>query len=211
MSYIAERGADTRGNFTPIVMVVLASTILGASLGILIADRDAFLGLKGRIAAQIAWNTSIPTAAAKSETPKNGSLNAMKSQAPPASGTLSTGLSSISAIQYSSQTDFTQLAFDLGDMDLIRTGKLKSPDRIYIDLQDTHPQKRARKGLKAQKRLIIDGDLLARVRIAHWESGAMRIVLDLKRSCNFTYQVSPGASSRLTVKIRPRATGASIS
>jgi hypothetical protein len=211
MSYIAERGPETRGNFTPTVMVVLAATILGASLGILIADRDAFLGLKGIIAAQIAGNTRIPTAGTKSEIPKNGSLNATKSQPTPASGVISTGLSSISAIQYSCQTDFTQLAFDLGDMDLIRAGKLKSPDRIYIDLQDTHPQRRAPKGLKAQKRLTIDGDLLARVRIAHWESGAMRIVLDLKRSCNFTYEISPGASSCLTIKIRPRATEASIS
>jgi hypothetical protein len=95
--------------------------------------------------------------------------------------------------------------FDLEAAKLVGTGELSSPDRVYVDLQDNRQEQGALGQLKAQKVIPIDGDLVIKARIARWESGAMRIVLDLKRSCRFTYQIPPGDTSHLIVELRPRA------
>ncbi len=181
----------------PVVMLVMAATMIGASSGLLIADRNALLLLKKDIASQLAGVrgyllANAETTSAKPETPK----------------VIPTGLSSIVAISYSSKPDSAHMAFDLKAVDLVRTGKLRSPDRIYFDLQDRSREQGALKQLKTQKAVSIPGNLLTGVRISQRKPGATRIVLDLKRSCDFTYQTLPGPPSRLMVEIRPRPTGA---
>ena len=171
---------------TPMVMVILAATIIGAPSGILIADRDALPLLKESIASQLAdvrshLLVSANTASAKPETPE----------------VIPIGLSSIVAIYYSSKLDSAHIAFDLEAADLVRTGKLRSPDRIYFDLQDRSREQ------GTQKAVSIADNLLTGVRISQRKPGATRIVLDLKRSCDFTYQTSLGPPSRLMVEIRP--------
>ncbi len=184
----------------PVVMVVLAATMIGASSGVLLADRDALAVLKNNLASRLACVrgyllTTPDTAGAKPETPN----------------VIPTGLSSIVAVQYSSKPDSTHMAFDLQATDLVRTGRLRNPDRIYFDLQDRSREQGASKPLKKQKTISIAGNLLTGVRISQRKQGATRIVLDLKCSCDFTYQTSPGPPSRLTVEVRPRPTGASAS
>ena len=181
----------------PIVMIVMAATMMGATSGLLLADRNALLLLKEDIASQLAavrgyLLAGAEPASAKPETPK----------------VIPTGLSSIVAISYSFQPDSAQMAFDLEAVDLVRTGKLRSPDRIYFDLQDRGREQGALKQLKTQKAVNIAGNLLTGVRISQRKPGATRIVLDLKRSCDFTYQTLPGPPSRLMVEIRPRPTDA---
>ena len=100
------------------------------------------------------------------------------------------------------------MAFDLQATDLVRTGKLRNPDRIYFDLQDRSQERGTLKRLKKQKTISIAGNLLTGVRIAQRKQGATRIVLDLKCFCDFTYQTSPGSPSRLVVEIWPRPGGA---
>jgi hypothetical protein len=181
-------------------MVVLAATMIGASSGVLIADRDALPLLKKNLASQIAgirgYLLATPDrAGTKPETPN----------------VIPTGLPSIVAIQYSSRPDSTHMAFDLQAANLIRTGKLRNPDRIYFDLQDRSREQGTQKRLKKQKTISIAGNLLTGVRISQRKQGATRIVLDLKCSCDFTYQTSPGPLSRLMVEVRPRPAGASAS
>jgi len=181
----------------PIVMFVMAATMMGATSGLLIADRNALLLLKEDIASRAAavrgyLLAGAEPASAKRETPK----------------VIPTGLSSIVAISYSSQPDSARMAFDLEAVDLVRTGKLRSPDRIYFDLQDRSREQGALKQLKTHKAVSITGNLLTGVRISQRKPGATRIVLDLKRSCDFTYQTLPGPPSRLMVEIRPRPTAA---
>ncbi len=190
-------------NIAHALMIIVAAAMIGGSFGILVADRGVLHVLKNTITGRIAiYTDSTVTKSPKPETPK--APEARKSQSEPEERIIQTGLSSISAIHYSPQSDSDLLTFDLEAANLMGTGELSSPDRIYIDLQDDH-QKQASSGLlKAQKTIPIDGDLVAKARIAQWESGATRIVLDLKRSCHLTYQIPPGDTSHLVVELRPR-------
>jgi hypothetical protein len=170
--------APTPVKIAPIVMLILAMTMVGASSGIIIADRDALPFLKQNIASQLAGvrNYLLDTASAKPETPT----------------VIQTGISSIVAIYYSSKPDSARVAFDLEKAELVRAEELRSPDRIYFDLQARSREQGASRRMKTQKAVSIAGNLLTRVRIAQRKPGATRIVLDLKRSCDFTYQTSPG-------------------
>lgn len=184
----------------PVVMVILAATMIGASSGILLADRDALPILEKNFAQQLARFRSYLLA-----TPDTSSAK------PEAPNVIPTGLSSIVAVQYSSKPDSTHMAFDLQATDLVRSGKLRNPDRIYFDLQARNREQGTLKGPNKQKTISIAGNLLTGVRISQRKQGAMRIVLDLKCSCDFTYQTSPGSPSRLMVEVRPRNTAASAS
>ncbi len=178
----------------PIVMILMAATMIGASSGVLIADRDALPLLTKNFASQLAGVRSylLPSADPASAKPEIPSV-------------IPTGLPSV-AISYSSKPGSAHMTFDLQGTDLVRTGRLRSPDRIYFDLQDRSREQRNLKRPTAQKAISLVGDLLTGVRIAQRKQGAVRIVLDLKRSCDFTYQSSPGPPSRVTVEIRPRPT-----
>jgi len=184
----------------PIVIVILAATIIGAPSGILIADWDSLPLLKKNIASQLAGVRSLLFASADTAR--------AQTEAPDA---IPTGLSPIVDIYHSPKLDSARMAFDLEAVDLVRTGKLSSPDRIYFDLQDRSREQGPLRRLKTQEAVRIAGDLLTGVRISQRKSGAVRIVLDLKRPCDFTYQTSPGPPSRLMVEIRRHRTGASAS
>ncbi len=182
----------------PFVMVIMAMTMIGASSGVLIADRNAVLLLKKEFASQLAalrgyLPASAGIATAKQETPK----------------VIPTGLSSIVAIHYSSKPDSTRMEFDLQAMDLVRTGKLRNPDRIYFDLRDRSREQGTSGRGETKKSISVIGDLLTGVRIAQRKKGATRVVLDLKRSCDFSYQTSFGPPSRLMVEIQPHPAGTS--
>ncbi len=185
---------------TPIVMIVLAATMIGTSSGVLIADRNALFFLRENAAAQFALVRGYLKGNAITSSPK-----------PAAPTVISTGLSSIIALSYSSEADSAHLSFDLEDTTLVRTGKLRSPDRIYFDLQERSREQGTSKQLKPQKAISIAGNLLTTVRISQSKLGATRIVLDLKSPCDFTYQTPLGPPSRLVVEIRPRPTTATSS
>ncbi len=179
----------------PIVMIVLAATMIGASSGVLIADRNALLLIRENVVSQVASVRGYLRGRVDTPRPK------------PATPTvIPTGLSSIIALSYSSEADSAHLSFDLEDAALVRTGKLRSPDRIYFDLQDHNGEQGTLRRLKSQKAINLAGNLLTGVRISQSKQGAMRIVLDLKSPCDFTYQTSPGPPSRLMIEIRPRPT-----
>ncbi len=195
---------------TSVVVAVVAATMMGATFGLLIADREAFLVLKRNISRHLA-GPKPPVGRPSDVKPQNAlqGLKAARSQEEPGSKIVPIGLSPIGALRYSPQSGSVHLVFDLEAASLVGTGKLDSPDRIYFDLQEISRGQGHAGQLRAPKAVSINDDPVTGVRIAQRESGAMRIVLDLSRSCDFTYQISTGPPSRLTVELRPHATGTS--
>jgi hypothetical protein len=202
---IEMRGFDRQTSPTPvktmpIAMVMLAAMMIGTPCGILIADQDILPFVRQNIASQLACVRSYLRIGADSAKAK-----------PEAPDAILTGLASVVAIYYSSEPDSTQVAFDVEAVDLVQTEKLHGPDRIYFDLQDRGREQGRVRRLKTRKAVSIGGNLLTRIRIAQQKPGITRIVLDLKRSCHYTYQTSSGPNSRLMVEIRPRTNSASTS
>ena len=169
----------------------------------MIVAPDAFPALKEQTASLISSDISRLFANLKTTTSETADQKAGESEAKTASEVISTGLSSIGSIHYSRQADSTQIIFELEDMGLIRTGKLSSPHRVYVDLQDIHWHQNSFKGTKTLKALEIDDDLLSRVRIKQREAGVTRIVLDLKQCCDFSYLIPHESPSHLIVQLRP--------
>ncbi len=205
---VAKEAPASRNNAVAWI-VLLAASLIGASTGILIADRASFVGLKESLAAEFAENLTSHFANTDSEVLKQAGLlprppQAAKSKERQEVRVTLPGLSSIGAIRYSNQRDSANVVIDLGTAVLVGTAQLRKPDRICLDLRDSR-QPRGKMGqLKAQKAIKISGQLLAGVRVSQWQSGAMRVVLDLVRSCDYTCQLMPGPSSRLIVALQAR-------
>lgn len=197
-------------SIAPVIMIVLAATMIGSSLGVVIADKGVLNSIKAEAAALIGSDFIAPAAVsesasaetAESEFASEEALKTSKTTAIPQSGIIPTGLLSVGTIRYSAQKNSARMAFDLRDMSLVRMAKLTNPDRVYADLQDSTSAKTSSKGLKARKVLDIDGNLVSRIRIAHYESGTMRIVMDLARSCKYTYQFPSDGESDLIVQLQ---------
>ena len=187
----------------PVIMIILAATMIGSSLGVVIADKNILRTLKEETTVLIGGSPSSQPAKVNPESLKSNGLQTAKSSTHEGSEVIATGLSSVGTIHYSAQANSTQMAFDLSDMSLVRMGKLSDPDRVYADLQDSRGLKESSRGLKARKELNISGDVVSRVRIAQYESGKMRIVMDLKRPCTYTYNFPSEAHSPLTVTLQP--------
>jgi hypothetical protein len=177
-----EPKSPTPAKKATIVIILAATTMIGASSGILIADRDALRLLKKPFASQLPGvrGCLLPSANAASVKPETPDV-------------IPIGLRSIVAIEYSSKPGSAHIEFDLQSTDLVRTGKLRSPDRIYFDLQDRSRERGTVSRLSKQKSVNIAGALLTRVRASQREQGDTRIVLDLKRPCDFTYQTLFGS------------------
>lgn len=203
MRDFAEPKPPAPKNAKPIMITVLIATILGASLGIVIANQDEMSILNRKTARLIAGVSAFLPGLTKPEMHRAKIPTARQSDTQPAQRVISAGISSIGAISYSAQLDSSQIAFELKDAVLVRTEKLSSPDRIYFDLQDKHQESKVLGQLKEQKEVEIDGRLVSKVRISNWDSGATRIVLDLMRSCDFTYQTLADTPSRLIVRLQP--------
>src|SRR3974390_2485353 len=114
--YAEPTSSPTPMKSAAIVMIVVAAMIVGASSGILIADRDALHLLKKSFASQLTrvgeyLGASGATASAKPET----------------TNVIPAGRPSIVAIHYSSKPGSTHVTFDLQSADLVRTGKLRNP------------------------------------------------------------------------------------
>ncbi len=197
-------------------IVVVAASLIGASTGILIAERESLVGLRGNVAAEFAQNlagrfSSGDSGVSRAATDRPGPSQNTRSKEGQEAKTILPGLSSIGAIRYSNQQDSAKVSIELEAAVLVRTAQLRDPDRISLDLRDSRQLKGTVGQLKAQKAVKIGGQLLTGVRVSQWKSGAMRIVLDLVRSCDYTCQLTPGPLSRLTVELRARPGGVSTS
>ena len=187
----------------PLLIVIICFTVIGSVFGIMIADQDLRSALKTETSGLISASFGSLFADLKAIITRVEDQRAAESQLETAFEVISTGLPSVGTIRYSPKANSTQMIFDLVDMKLIQTGRLTDPHRVYVDLQDIYWEPDSFKGIKTLKALDINGDLVSRVRIKKRESGVMRIVLDLKQSCDMTCQIPQNSPSRLIVQLLP--------
>jgi len=201
----------TRANATPAVLVVLAATLVGSSLGLLVASREDSSDRIHPITQQTSAKLSAPAIGETSQAVVSKQKAVSQSQMPLSSNIIAPELSSIVGIHYSEWPDYRHLEFSLKNSALVHIDKIGNPNRIYLDLQTGNLGKRDRIALNKMQTFGINDDLIAGVRIAQRESGILRIVLDLKRNCDYRYEVPTRGSSCLVVDVRSRMNSSATS
>ncbi len=121
--------------------------------------------------------------------------------AQPAKSAGKVGFPSLQAIRWSSKPGHTSVNLELGTAKLAQTGRLHNPERLYFDLTDTSkpPDPPGRFGSRES-----DGssdDLLAAIRMARSKPRLVRVVLDLKSACDFSYKLTAKPSRSLVVEL----------
>jgi hypothetical protein len=212
---LVQQKSPSNSDPTVAFLVLSCAVLIGASAGLLVAERDASSGKK---AAATATPITLPAGLqlkANAEATKNGGRVAGDS----AKGSTTAGLSnlnsrpttaSLGAIHCSEESDAATVVVELGAMVLVRTAKTHYPERIYFDLRDSRRPDSKMDKFRAKRTLQNDGNLVTRVRASEWVSGAVRLVLDLKHPCDYTYELTPLPSSHLLVKLQARSLRASF-
>ena len=213
-----ECGASS-GEFAFAIMVLAVAIVVGGLGGIWIAKRE---GLQKPKAPELPQATEQPldqpaeqpgedkAAEAPSKAPSLKASEVKSLDVRPAPKPAGPQLPSVAAIHYSSQAGTTEVTIELGAASLVRAAGLPNPERVYFDLQADGQSERPHGSLDAQNAMDVGDDaLLAGIRVARWKSGNMRVVLDLKRPCEFSYRLSPQPASRLIVELKARADGSS--
>ena len=188
------------------MIVVAFAILLGASAGMLIAERDGHVGERttasvlspSNLTGQLA-SGAAGTAKASTSTPSKTKVAATAVTSAPKTRT--SGIASIGSINCSEKQDATVVDIELPSAVLVRAGQIKNPQRIYFDLRDSQRPEGSTEGLKAKKAVRTDGKLVSGIRVSEFESGAIRAVLDLKRPCEYKYNLSSEPSPRLTVTV----------
>ena len=195
-------------------LVLSCAVLIGASAGLLVAERDASSGKKAVVtAAAVSFPADQQMKADATATRKGsrGTGDPAKVSTPANLSNLNPypTTASLGAIHCSEESDAATVVVELGAMVLVRTAKSHYPERIYFDLRDSRRPDSKMDKFRAKRTLRTDGNLVTRVRASEWESGAVRLVLDLKHSCDYTYELTPLPSSHLLVKLQARPLRAS--
>jgi len=117
------------------------------------------------------------------EKPKPPAKTAKQKAPPPAEpqhATLVTG------IRHWSTPDYTRVAIDLENEVQFETGRIPGPDRLYFDLHNTHLSST----LKGKSFDVEDG-FLHKVRVAQYQQGETRIVLELDDVADYSAFLLP--------------------
>lgn len=211
MQYPIESKAPTSSSSGVTFIVLTCAMLVGSSAGVLIADREASVARNVAAAAKAVGSLAGQPSKSNPADGKAQGSKATKSTAKSSAETQPSAPMSVGDIHYSEQPDSASLDIELGPAVLVGTDKAHNPERIYFDLRDSQRPESSADGLKARKAVRTDGTLIHRVRVSEWESGAIRVVLDVKRPCDYTYEVAPGPSPRLVVKVQPRTAGEFVS
>ena len=211
-----ECGASS-GEFAFAVLVLAVAIVVGGLGGVWIARREGLQKPKATAPAQVTEQPSdqpakLPesdrAAEAPPKIPPPKAAEVKPQTVKPAAKPTGAKLPSIEAISYSSQAGTTQVTIELGAASLARAAGLPNPERVYFDLQAGGRTQGTRGRMDTQNALNVSDDaLLAGIRVARWSSGDIRIVLDLKRPCEFSYRLSPQPAPRLIVELKARPAG----
>ncbi len=190
--------------------VVAAAILAGVLGGIWVAEREGLIKQQASALKEAAGSPVEQPQVAGSEQLEqavpSATANADKTEKViPLAELMPPGLGSIRAIHFSSQPDLARVEIEVENMVLVRAARLHNPERVYADLQDSRRPPGPAGRMQANKTVSIGNDLIAGIRVAQWESGAVRIVLDLNRPCEFSHRLTPEPSPRLIVEVRPDA------
>ncbi len=187
--------------------VILAAVLLGLAAGIWLAERDWSNRQKEIVPAQASIRPSKQPPSPDSKHGREGLVAPIVPESEtatrePDASVISLGFPSIRAIHHSDQQDFTELAIELQAAVLLRVAQLHDPERIYFDLAESGRLHSPKGRLKSRRQVTLEDPRVAGVRAVWWESGAVRIVVDLKRSCEYSYRLSSEPSPRIIVELR---------
>lgn len=192
------------------LFVVAIATMLGVAGGLWLAVRSESAGRQENILSGVSVKQSSQTQSMTSEsrraTASTGLIPAATAEEP-GSRVISLGLPSVRKIRLSNGPDRTELTIELRGAELLRSELLHHPERVYFDFADSGHARRPKGRLKSRREVSILDDRVARVRAARWESGSVRVVVDLKLPCEYSYRLSPGLPSFLILELRPHASG----
>ncbi len=192
------------GEFILTLFVVIAASLVGATGGIWLAERDRANARQEAVVAQPAPQTVSRAESAVSR------LSAANQPAVQVSKTVAKrsdaeivqlGLPSVRALHHQSEPDYTEIALELRSADLLAAARLHNPERVYFDLADAGRTQKPKGRLKSRRAVSIGDERVAGVRIARWESGSVRVVVDLRRACEYSYRLTPGPRSLLTLRL----------
>lgn len=191
------------GEFLLTLFVVIAATLVGAAGGIWLAERGRSADRQETVSPQTSPQhanrvqstapglpkVDLPTAQVSKEAAKR-----------PETEVIRIGLPSVRAIHHSVQPDYTEIAIELRAADLLQAARLHNPERVYFDLADNGRTQRPKGRLKSRRDVSLRDERVARIRVVRWESGSVRVVVDLKRRCEYSYRIDPGPESLLTLR-----------
>ena len=107
----------------------------------------------------------------------------------------------VSAIRYTSDATGTVVTVDLNHVPQFQVHRLRSPERVYLDLQKTKVAPTfSRKEIQAHDRL------LRAIRVGEHEHGTTRITLGTTEMCEYSVKREPN-SSQLRIELRKAQTG----
>ncbi len=197
------------GEFLLSLFVILAAILVGVAGGIWLAERDWSNRQRESVPLQASLDNGNRSLSPDSEQSEAGPLapappESKAATREPASKVISLGLPSISAIHHSDQPDFTEIAIELRAADLLRAAQLHNPERVYFDLSEKGRRHSPKGRLKSRRDVALKDPRVAGVRVVRWESGAVRIVVDLKRACEYSYRLSSEPSPRIILELRSR-------
>ncbi|NWG14594.1 MAG: AMIN domain-containing protein [Acidobacteria bacterium] len=193
--------------------MILAAILLGVAGGIWLAERRQPASRTDNLPRQASTQPFNPPAGDNSQRPKADPAGAQMlegrtSVREPVTKTIRLGLPSIRSIQHSDHRDFSELAIELRSVVLLRAAPLHDPERVYFDFAQIGKTRQPKGRLRSRSDVPVYDDRVAGVRVARWESGAVRVVVDLRRSCEYSYRLTGDPVSRIVVHFRARPQGA---
>ena len=111
----------------------------------------------------------------------------------------------LEGVHLASKRDFTAVELQLNRPVEVHAVRLDHPDRVYLDLANTHLGAGLNAPAYAGKVLEVNDGLIFRIRVAQREPDVARVVLDLKCACEFSYVVSLNPPYRLVIDVQPRS------
>ena len=101
-------------------------------------------------------------------------------------------------ITYESSPDLVRFVIDLREQLDLHVLALTNPDRIYFDVPTS--------AVSIEHRSVnMSDDLVRRIRVSSRGGGVTRIVLDLKCSCTYRFQLSSSPRHRVQIEVWPRS------
>lgn len=186
------------------LFVVVVAALLGVAGGIWLAERDQPAGRRETVSPQASVRLSSQPPSVASETRR---VDLPTPQIPKAAGEksdnriISLGFPSVRTISHSYRPDYTEIAMELRAAAVLHAARLHDPERVYFDLADSGKAQKPKGRLKSRREVPVRDDRVAGVRVVRWESGSVRVVVDLKRPCEFSYQLNPGRPSCLILRL----------